>query len=171
VNCWQLSPQFGIFAIFVKDDLSNFHKPLVTALFCVSIPISPRQQRHLASISEFNIQMLYLPGWKKVVVDFLSCPSPPTPESAETVATSVVEDPVDFEAVAAEQNRCAETQRFLGDSTLQLAFSQAGIQRLASDVSTGVFRPIVPQKFRKEIFFHFHSISYPGRLAGVYGIF
>jgi hypothetical protein len=24
VSCWQLSPQFGIFAIFVKDDLSNF---------------------------------------------------------------------------------------------------------------------------------------------------
>ncbi len=34
------------------------HKPLVTALSRVSIPISPRQQRHLAFISEFNLQLL-----------------------------------------------------------------------------------------------------------------
>jgi hypothetical protein len=46
------------------------HKPLVTALSCVSIPISPRQQRHLAFISEFNVQLLYLPGLKIVVADF-----------------------------------------------------------------------------------------------------
>jgi hypothetical protein len=38
------------------------HKPRVTAISHVSAPISPRQQRHLAFISEFNVQMLYLPG-------------------------------------------------------------------------------------------------------------
>ncbi len=38
----------------------------------------PRQQRHLAFISEFNVQMLYLPGLKNIVADFLSYP-PPTP--------------------------------------------------------------------------------------------
>jgi hypothetical protein len=50
------------------------HKPLVTAISRVSALISPRQQRHLAYISEFNWQMLYLPGLKNVVADFLSCP-------------------------------------------------------------------------------------------------
>ncbi len=30
-------------------------------------PISPRQQRHLAFISEINVQLLYLPGLKNVV--------------------------------------------------------------------------------------------------------
>jgi hypothetical protein len=48
------------------------HKPLVSALTRVSIPISSRQQCQLAFISEFNIQMLYLPGLKNVVADFLS---------------------------------------------------------------------------------------------------
>jgi hypothetical protein len=51
------------------------HKPPVTALSRVSTPISPRQQRHLAFISEFNVQLLYLPGLKNVVADFLSRPS------------------------------------------------------------------------------------------------
>jgi hypothetical protein len=43
------------------------HKPLVTAISRVSAPISPRQQRHLAFISELNVQILYLPGLKNVV--------------------------------------------------------------------------------------------------------
>jgi hypothetical protein len=33
------------------------HKPVVTALSRISVPISPRQQRHLAFISEFNVQL------------------------------------------------------------------------------------------------------------------
>jgi hypothetical protein len=74
-------------------------------------------------------------------------------------------DPVDFEAMAAEQNSCAETQRLLGGTSLKLAFRQAGAHRLAGDVSTGVFRPIVPEKFRREIFLNLHNISHPERLA------
>jgi hypothetical protein len=54
--------------------LWTYHKPLVTALSRVSAPISPRQQCHLAFISEFNVQLLYLPGLKNVVADFLSRP-------------------------------------------------------------------------------------------------
>ncbi len=49
----------------------------MTALSRVSAPISSRQQRHLAFFSEFNVQMLYLPGLKNIVADFLSRPSPP----------------------------------------------------------------------------------------------
>jgi hypothetical protein len=52
----------------------------------------------LAFISEFNIQMLYLPGLKNVVADFLSRPSPPEPTGDIAAAA----DPVNFEAKAAE---------------------------------------------------------------------
>ncbi len=52
------------------------HKPLVTAISRVSTPISPIQQRHLAFISEFNVQLLYLPGLKNVVAVFMSRPPP-----------------------------------------------------------------------------------------------
>ncbi len=104
--------------------------------------------------------MLYLPSLKNVVADFLSRPSPPEPTGTVAVA-----DPVNFEAMAAKQNSCAETQRLLGGTSLQLAFHQEGTHCLAGDVSTGVFRPIVPQKFCRDIFLNLHNISHPGRLA------
>ncbi len=83
------------------------HKHLVTALSRVSVPISPRQKRHLAFISEFNVQLLYLPGLKNVIANFLSRP---LPESTTTVAAPAVADPVDFEEMAAEQNRCVASR-------------------------------------------------------------
>jgi hypothetical protein len=109
----------------------------------------------LAFISEFNVQLLYLPGLKNVVADFLSRPTPP-PFTGTVVAAA---DPVDFEEMAAEQNRCPETQRLLGGTSLKLAFRQTGAQRLAGDISTGTFRPIVPLKFRKYIFAHFNNVA------------
>jgi hypothetical protein len=73
--------------------------------------------------------------------------------------------PLDLEEMAAKQNRCLETQRLLGGTSLKLALYQTGAQRLAGDVSTGNFYPIVPLKFRKNIFDHFHNVAHPGRLA------
>jgi hypothetical protein len=69
-------------------------------------------------------------------------------------------DPVDFEEMAAEQNCCPETQCLLGGTSFKLAFRQTGAQRLAGDVSTGNFCPIVPLKFRKSIFDYFHNVAY-----------
>jgi hypothetical protein len=77
----------------------------------MSAPISPRQQHHLAFISEFNVQLLYLPGLKNVVADFLSRPYQTTTGS---VAATSAADLVDFEEMAAEQNHCPETQHLLG---------------------------------------------------------
>jgi hypothetical protein len=57
---------------------------------------------------------------------------------------------------------CPETQRLLGGTSLKLAFRQTGAQRLAGDISTGNFRPVVPLKFRKNIFDHFHNVAHLG---------
>jgi hypothetical protein len=67
----------------------------------------------LAFISEFNVQMLYLPGLNNVIADFCLTPSPPL-EPSGTVAATAEADPVDFKAMATKQNHCAETQRLLG---------------------------------------------------------
>jgi hypothetical protein len=61
-------------------------------------------------------------------------------------------DPVDFEVMAPEQNRCTETQHLFGSSSLKIAFWEAGAQRLVGDVSKGIFHLVVPKKFRKYVF-------------------
>ncbi len=43
------------------------HKPLIFALNRVSPPTSGRQQRHLAFISEYTNQLVYIPGTSNVV--------------------------------------------------------------------------------------------------------
>jgi hypothetical protein len=70
------------------------HKPLVTAISHISAPISPRQQHHFAFISEFNVQLLYLPGLKNILADFSSRHNQTT--TGSVTATSVA-DPVDFQ--------------------------------------------------------------------------
>ncbi len=113
-DCKLLTAQAAIkhFRHFCKGrvfQLLTDHKSLVTAIPHVSTPISPRQQRHLAFISEFNVQQLYLPGLKNVA-DFLSRPNQTA--TGSVAATSAV-DPVDFEEMAAKQNHCPETQHLL----------------------------------------------------------
>jgi hypothetical protein len=44
------------------------------------------------------------------------------PERFGDVAAAAVTTPIDFEAIAAEQNRCPETQHLLGGSSLSIAF-------------------------------------------------
>jgi hypothetical protein len=76
VSYWLLKQQliiFAIFAIFAKVLHSNFGLT-TNPLLHISAPISPRQQRHLAFISEFNVQLLYLSGLKNVVADFFPAP-------------------------------------------------------------------------------------------------
>jgi hypothetical protein len=65
----------------------------------------------LAFISEFNVQILYLPGLKNVVADFLSRPNQTT---AGSVAATSAAYPVDFKEMTAKQNCCPEMQRLLG---------------------------------------------------------
>ncbi len=124
----------------------------MTALSRFSAPISQRQQCHLAFISEFNVQMLYLPGLKNVFADFSSHPPSP-PEPSGTVNATTAGDPDYFSAMAAEQNHCAETQRLLSRSSLKIVFQQAGAQRLIVDISTSVFAQLLMKSSEKMCFF------------------
>jgi hypothetical protein len=141
--------------------LWTYHKPLVTAVSRVSALILPRQQHHLVFISDLMYKCCICPVWWKSLLLF----GPPKPNSHWIITAMSAADPVDFKEMAAKKNRCPETQRLLGGTSLKLAFRQTGAQRLAEDVSTGTFRPIVPLKFRKTISVHFHNVAHPGRLA------
>jgi hypothetical protein len=93
---------------------------------------------------------------------YFSCPPPQTTGS---VTATAVADPVDYEEMAAKQHCFPETQRLLGGTSLKFAFRQTGAQCLAGDISTGTFRPIVPLKFKKAVFDHFHNVAHLGRLS------
>jgi hypothetical protein len=51
------------------------HKPLIFALNWVPLPTSGRQKRHLAFISEYTNQLVYVPGRSNVIADGLSRPA------------------------------------------------------------------------------------------------
>jgi hypothetical protein len=69
------------------------------------------------------MQLLYLPGLKNLIANFLSRPNQTA--TGSVTATSAA-DPLDFEEMATEQNRCPEVQRLLGSTSLKLAFCQTG---------------------------------------------
>jgi hypothetical protein len=62
---------------------------------------------------------------------------------------------VNFSAMAAAQQTCPET-------TLQITTQAVGDTTLLGDVSTGVFRPLVPIQHREAVFQSLHSIHHPG---------
>jgi hypothetical protein len=107
---------------------------------------------------------LYLPLLTDVFADFLSRPNQ---TATGSVSAASVADPVDFKEIAAEQNRCPETQRLLGDTSLKLAFRQTGTQHLAGDASTANFHPIVPLNSEKPFLTVSTMLLTPGGLPPV----
>jgi hypothetical protein len=148
------------------------HKPLVTALSHVSDPILPRQQRHLAFISEFNVQMLYLPGLKNIVADFLSRPSPPPPESAETVAASVAADPVNSMLWSPSKTAAHKRSTCFVVHPPNLPFAKQALNTSLVMSQQAVFAPLSHKNSEKTIFFSFpqHFTSWEAHLSA-YGIF
>ncbi len=131
------------------------HKLLVIALSCVSAPILPQQQRHLAFISEFNVHMLYLPGLKNVVADFRPTHPPPHRRHLELLLRrqrkiQLTSKPWPPSKTKLLRRNAGLAQRFIPQTCLQT--SRCSVPGWRCFFSTGVFRPIVPEKFKKTIF-------------------
>jgi hypothetical protein len=65
-------------------------------------------------------------------------------------------------AMAAAQQACREVAEMMNSSTLQITTQTVGDTTLLGDVSTGVFRPLVPIQHREEVFQSLHSIHHRG---------
>ena len=92
------------------------HKPLTFALKWLSDPWTARQQRHLAYIAEYTLDIQHLAGTSNVVADFLSRPAaavvPPSPAG-----------PVSWAAMATGQASCGQlraAQTRWGEGSLHL---------------------------------------------------
>ncbi len=75
--------------------------------------------------------------------------------------------PVDFSAMVAAQRSCPEVAEMMNSTTLQITTQAVGDDTLLGDVSTGVFRPLVPIQHREGVFSHYTPYTTPecGRLA------
>jgi hypothetical protein len=125
------------------------------ALHRVSPLTSGRQQRHLAFISEYTSQLVYLPGTSNVVADALSHPA----------AAIADRSPLDLKDMALRQILCPQVQSLCSSPGLRIITQKVGDLDLISNSSTGTFRPLVPRDLRRQVFEHLHGTTHPGRQA------
>jgi cleavage and polyadenylation specificity factor subunit 1 len=70
--------------------------------------------------------------------------------------------PVDLAALAAAQPTCPDCQRAKSSPSLRVSEILLHGTPILVDTSSGVFRPIVPEVFRRPIFDAVHSLAHPG---------
>jgi hypothetical protein len=159
------------------------HKPLVAAIVRVTPPQSARQQRHLAYISEFTTDLRHTPGSENVVAAALSRPpavvvvptqglpvlsipqlTPPSEPPRQTASPDPAADvqPIDFTELAFAQPSCPDVQAMLVSPSLSVVSKKVGAVEVLGDVSTGIFRPLLPARFRSAAVLSLHNIHHPG---------
>jgi hypothetical protein len=141
------------------------HKPLIFALNRVSPPTSGRQQRHLAFISEYTNQLVYLPGTSNVVADALSRPVAAAAGTVRVCAAIADRSPLDLKDAALRQILCPQVQTLCSSPGLRIITQKVGNLDLIGDSSTGIFRPLVSSCLRRQVFKHLHGTAHPGRWA------
>jgi transposase InsO family protein len=184
-NCWQFSPLLatsGSSWRAARSASSPDHLPLTLAMRRVSPLWSARQVRQLAYISEFSMDIRHTPGLRNVVADALSRPSmsPPPPvltplpvESLSTASTASLppaagQPPaIDYAAMAAAQLTSADCSKMCDSKSLFITAKTTAGVKLFGDISTGVFRPLVPPDFRESAVAAVHGVAHPGVEATV----
>lgn len=126
------------------------HKPLVGAFHNTKERLSDRQQRHLSFISEHVCDIIHIAGRDNIVADTLS----------RCVAT-VDAEPCDLLAIAKEQ--MSDVQSYQQYKSFEVG---AGKQLFCETSQTNP-RPVVPVKFRYQIYQLFHNLSHPGIKATI----
>jgi hypothetical protein len=141
------------------------HKPLIFALNRVSPPISGRQQRHLAFISEYTNHFVYVPDKSNVIADALS--RPPVAAAGTTRVCAAIADraPLDLKDMALCQILYPKVHALRSSPGLRIITQKVGDLDLIGDSSTGTFRPLVPRDLRRQVFEHFHGTAHPGMQA------
>ena len=135
----------------VRTIVYTDHLPLTTFYRKPSDTMSPRQQRHLAFISEFIDEIRYIKGQTNVVADTLS----------RNVA-SISIDAVDLPSIAEAQSSDLELSTLLSEDSSQLQPYNIGNLKLYCHSSGPTPRPFVPASLRQELFNAYHNLSHPG---------
>lgn len=118
---------------------------------------SPRRVRQLDYISQFSTDIRYLEGVNNNVADLLS-------------RINVIDKAVNFEELAEEQDTDDELKSLLESGNkhsliLKKLSIPGSTSSLYCDVSHGLLRPFVPQRYRQQIISKLHCLSHPGGRA------
>ena len=150
--------------LFRPFTLLTDHKPLVSALTHQSVPKSGCQKRQLAFISKFHLTIHHTAGVSNIVADALSRPpsSSPLPLAAALLPVTPPFSPLHL---AQQQVSCPEVQALKVSPHLRIHTHMLGDTPLLGDVSTPIFRPLVPQSLRHVLFQHVYGLAHPGTQA------
>jgi cleavage and polyadenylation specificity factor subunit 1 len=128
------------------------HKPITFAFQQKSDKCTPRQFRHLDFISQFTMDIRYVPGKQNIVADTLS-------------RVDTLSEIIDYTALAISQQGDDELKKYEKENTeLQLKQVQLlGTNVLVfCDVSISTARPFVTKPFRRKVFNNIHRLAHPG---------
>ena len=126
------------------------HRPLVSALFKATPPVSARQQRHLSFLSEYTSDIQHLPGKANVVADMLSRPAP----SINTVRLQ------ESAALLEAQKSCPDCISLTASQSFDVR--PAGGEGVLASFATGEPRILLPAAFRRQAFEEVHNLAHPG---------
>jgi cleavage and polyadenylation specificity factor subunit 1 len=70
--------------------------------------------------------------------------------------------PIDFQELSFAQPSCPDVQAMLASPSLSVVSKKVGAVEVLGDVSTGVFRPLLPARFRAAAVLSLHNIHHPG---------
>lgn len=147
-----------------KFTIFTDHKPLITAIFRSSPPISARQQRHLGYIAEMTSDIRHLPGTSNPVADALSRPTCAVITAVDParqvqqhieVPSSGKFDPL---VLSAAQQACSDCLELSSDPKFKVR-NHNGVL-FAFDSSEP--RLLLPAAFRRRAFDELHQLCHPG---------
>lgn len=152
------------------------HKPLVSALLKTNDPISGRQQRQLSFISQYVSSIAHIDGEANVLADLLSRPQQPRCNTEEdldeecvfAVDGGAVSLGLDWTEVARDQLTDPDCQALRKNPSLSVKTTRCrGGIKLLVDASVYPLRPLLPDRFRFQVFENLHNLAHPGPRATV----
>jgi len=133
------------------------HKPLVGSFGRVSDPWTPRQQRHMAYVSQYTEDLRHVAGEENVVADAMS-----RPPAVAAVVPPASTGPLKWGEMAVAQREWPELAALRDNSSLQLKEVATEGESIWCDFSTGGVRPVVPPPFQRPVFDQVHGLAHAG---------
>jgi RNase H-like domain found in reverse transcriptase/Reverse transcriptase (RNA-dependent DNA polymerase)/Integrase zinc binding domain/Integrase core domain len=138
---------------YVADALSRPAAPLPPSL----LPAAPESSPSSSPLVDPPLPLPIFPSSPSV--DDWPAPSP-------TQLCPVLPPPqLDLAAFSAAQKTCPDVQLMRQSQSLDIVYRLCGDVYLYGDISTPVFRPLVPRDFCRPVFEMLHNAGHPGRRA------